>query len=274
MSQKTKILLSGITSFSGCYIAAELIKSGYKVYAPLLKAADQYTGLKAQRLKLASGAELIAPCDIGTVRFIELINEIKPQVFINHGGYVQNYRSLDFDFLKHLETNLKHIKVLTSALQANGCKLFIHSGSAFEPGEECSQYGVSPYGVAKKMVWDMTCFWCLQNKLPVVKLVIPNPYGHLENDDRLLPVFAKLIKEGKPIKLSEPAVVRNNIKGEDLAKHYLQAVQLISKNLPVGFVSIVKPVGHLETQHQFVLRALGEEPYAINIDKINSLLSC
>jgi nucleoside-diphosphate-sugar epimerase len=267
-----KILLTGLTSFSGCHIAKELLNNGYSVFAPLLKKANEYSGLKEERLKLSLGAQTIAPCDIQSLDFINILSDIKPQIFINHGGFIENYRSIDFDYLKHLETNLKHIKILVQTLKENGCKVFIHSGSAFEPGEEYSQFGISPYGVAKKMVWDMTVFWCVHFQLPIVKVVIPNPYGFLENDDRLLPIFAKKIKAGESVQLSGAEQIRNNIRAEHLAKYYLQASQLADKELSTNFVEIIKPIGHIETQKDFVLRALQEEPYKLNLQTIQNSL--
>ena len=189
MSQK--VLLTGLTSFSGYCIAQTLNKANYVLITPLM--ASSYTGLKAERIKNAGETQIIQPIDICSEEFIQKTAELKPNIFINHAAYIENYRSADFDVLKHLETNLKYIKPLIFSLKQNNCQLFIHSGSAFEPAEGYSDYGLSPYGVAKKMVWDLTLFWCTQFKLPVVKVIIPNPYGYLENEDRLLPVFYRKI---------------------------------------------------------------------------------
>jgi len=276
-------LLTGATSFTGAYIAKLLLENAFEVYAPLRLKADEYKGLKAERLSLLPEAKIIAPCDISSEALIAEINKLKPTIFINHGGHIENYRSEDFDFLKHLEVNLKHVKALIKSLKQNGCKLFIHSGSAFEPGGSpsgrgilegsYSLYGISPYGVAKKMVWDMLAFWCNKEGLNAVKIIIPNPYGHLENEDRLLPIFAASIKSGKPVQLSNASDVRNNIRGEKLAEYYLEACNLALNETSPASISEVQPIGHIETQEQFVKRALQEQPYNLSLKDIESLLT-
>ncbi|MDX1919127.1 MAG: NAD-dependent epimerase/dehydratase family protein [Candidatus Caenarcaniphilales bacterium] len=269
------VLLTGLTSFTGAYIARALLDGGYKVVCPLRAKKESYDGIKKHRLELALKAKIIDSVDISSSQIVDLCVEIKPQVFINHGGYIENYRSDDFNVLKHLETNLQQVQPLIKTLKENGCKLFIHSGSAFEPGEEYSKYGLVPYGVAKKMVWDLTLFWCHKYSLPAIKVVIPNPYGELENEDRLLPVFSKKIKKGEEVQLREAEVVRNNIKAKDLAQYYLDAVQtpISSNDASGGFFSLeMKPLGFRETQKQFVFRALAEEPYSLDIREINRLV--
>lgn len=279
--QKIKCLLTGATSFSGAYIAEALIKNGLSVYMPLRLNKENYQGIKAQRLRLIEDAslsnsqsvtEFIDNCDISSEELVEQIDKIQPQIFINHGGYIENYRSPDFDFLKHLETNLRHIQLLIRQLKDNDCKLFIHSGSAFEPGGEYSKFGISPYGVAKKMVWDMLVFWCQQIGLPCTKIVIPNPYGSLENEDRLLPVFASLIKSGQSITLKGSADIRNNIRIEKLAEYYAEACLRDPNESPDCFVEEIKPVGNIESQLDFVKRALQEKPYGIDLAKIENSL--
>lgn len=264
MSKKETVLLTGATSFSGCHIANKLSQD-FDLVLPLL--GSEYSGIKQQRLDLINGnAEYIYNCDISSDEFVQLVQDKKPDVFINHGGYITGYRTDDFDFLKHLETNLKNIKNIIKSLKENNCKLFIHSGSAFEPLEGLTQYGFAPYGVAKKMVWDMILFWCNKYNLPVCKIVIPNPYGYLENEDRLLPIFHNKITNGEQVKLVSASTIRNNIRGEELAEYYYQAsIQIKPAN-----IQIIHPQGYTETQEYFVKRALQEHPYNLSLDTIES----
>jgi nucleoside-diphosphate-sugar epimerase len=116
------------------------------------------------------------------------------------------------------------------------------------------------------MVWDLTLFWCHKYSLSAVKIVVPNPYGELENEDRLLPVFAKKIMNGESLVLNDPKAVRNNIRVSELAKFYLKAIQDFKEE---GFsFEEIKPHGYIETQKDFVERALQERPYNLSLDEI------
>ncbi len=271
-----KVLLTGLTSFTGTHIAKVFLEynnsTEFEVYAPIRYSKQAYNGLKAQRLNLVKNIHLIENQDISQHSFIDLVQEIKPDIFINHAGYIDNYRSDDFDFLKHLEINLKNIKVLTQTLKHNQCKLIIHTGSAFEPDGDYSKYGVSPYGVAKKMVWDMLVFWCQKHKIPAAKIIIPNPYGLLENQDRLLAVFHQKLAKQENIDLYSSGDIRNNIKAENLADYYLKTALLAGGELPENYVLELKPTGHIETQLNFILRALQEPEYGYSLDYIKKFL--
>ncbi len=271
-----KVLLTGLTSFTGAYIGKALLEynnvNKFEVYAPIRSSKEAYTGLKLERLNLVKNIHLIPNQDISQNSFIDLVKEIKPDIFINHAGYIDNYRSEDFDFLKHLEINLKNIKHLIQALKDNKCKLIIHSGSAFEPNGDYSKYGVSPYGVAKKMVWDMLVFLCQKYKIPTSKIIIPNPYGLLENQDRLLAVFNQKLKREENIDLYNSAEIRNNIKAQDLADYYLKAALLALGQLDENYVLELKAIGHIETQLNFVLRSLQEPEYGFDLNYIKRFL--
>lgn len=267
------VLLTGLTSFTGAHIAQALLESGLEVFCPLKSEEKSYSGIKKERLELAPKAKLFNKVDIASHQIVDLCEELKPKIFINHAGYIENYRSDDFNVIKHLETNLLQIKELVKTLKENNCRLFIHSGSSFEPGEEYSKYGLSPYGVAKKMVWELTLFWCHKYSLPIVKVVVPNPYGSLENEDRLLPIFSKAIKNGEAVQLREAEVVRNNIRAEVLAKSYLDAVKIAETSANDFFTLEIKPIGFRETQRDFVLRALQEPPYNLALEQIQFCLS-
>ena len=222
-----QVLLTGLTSFTGVHIALALLQNGYKVDAPLRLAKLDYAGLKEARLNLLEGQNhlnLIDNLDLASAEFPDAVARMRPAVFINHGGFIHNYRSLNFDVIKHLETNLQYIQFLVERLKECGCELFIYTGSAFEPGE-FAPYGVSPYGVAKQMVWSLIAYWCYFYRLPLIKIIIPNPYGLLENEDRLLPTFKRHIEAGRPVKLQNSGQVGNNILVSDLATYYVQAVQ-------------------------------------------------
>jgi UDP-glucose 4-epimerase len=272
-----KVLLTGLTSFTGAYIALDLQDDGFQTVCPLKGFMNEYSPIKRERIQLAKNVKkpalkLEENVDLNSPKFIELIEREKCHVFINHAAFIDNYRSLEFDVLKHLQTNLQNIQKVISTLKDNGCNLFIHSGSAFEPNGQYSAYGLSPYGVAKKMVWDLTLFWCSHYGLPIIKVVIPNPYGHLENPDRLLPVFSSKLKQGQSVTLHNSGDVRNNILASNLAKYYLDAAKLCPDELQSFFTTQIVPIGHQETQKDFVLRALQEEPYNLPADILNSLI--
>ena len=271
------IMLTGVTSFTGCHIAKLLLNTtNYKIFCLLTNKEQDYTGIKKQRLEFVKHNNIIflEKLELNSPDLINKIQELKPSVFINHGAYTKNYRNLDFEVLEHLKNNIFNIKLILESLKNNNCKLFIHSGSSFEPDTSYARYGISPYGVAKKMVWDLIAFHCNRLELNSLKIYIPNPYGYLENEDRLLPVLNKTIRNKQVFTLRDSSLVRNNIKVENLAQYYLQAVKLAENNnfKTEELISEISPVGYLETQIDFLKRASQEEPYCLNTQELENFL--
>lgn len=272
MQTMQKVLLTGATSFTGAYIARALLDQGFSVLAPLQSSLSDYTDLKRERLDLIPEAIFSESTDLNSSKFLSCIEENKPDIFINHAFDTYNYRSPDYDVHSALKNSTGNISQIIKTLKDNNCKLFIHSGSSFEPGGY-SQYGVSPYGVAKKMAWDLIAFYCQMTSLPCLKIYIPNPYGYLENTDRLLPILKQKIEAKETFILSSPYTIRNNIKVESLSGYYVQAAQITYHNqLIQPTITEIHPVGYLEQQIDFVYRATQEYPYQIAKDILKQYL--
>ncbi|MBS1984441.1 MAG: hypothetical protein JST16_09720, partial [Bdellovibrionales bacterium] len=60
----------------------------------------------------------------------------------------------------------------------------------------------------------------------VSKVIIPNPIGPLENEDRLVPFFVKTWRAGGTPSLRTPQLVRDNIPAQWLAKFYVDEVKI------------------------------------------------
>jgi hypothetical protein len=80
---------------------------------------------------------------------------------------------------------------------------------------------VNPYGVAKALVWQPLRYFALNAGLGVSKIVIANPVGPLENDDRMVPFFVRTWKSGSVPSLRTPQLVRDNVPAPWLARFYV-----------------------------------------------------
>lgn len=269
------ILITGITSFTGLYIANIISKSKqYNVQALLQHNYQDYTGIKKERLELShNNIQFIEQCSLASDKLISQIELIQPSVFINHAFNTLNYRSPDYNIMSNLSDCGSNIASIIKALKNNNCKLLIHTGSIFEPKSSRDYNKTTPYGLSKKLAWNLIEYYCQVWQLPCVKLNIPNPYGYLENTDRLLPVLYKQIQNNQEFTLYNAQYIQNNIQVENLAEYYLQAVNLGQNTLPEDFVYEINPVGHIETQKSFIYRATQSEPYLLKEDKLTKYMN-
>ena len=103
---KTKILFTGGSSFTGLWFVKFLNKGGYDVYSTLTKKnIDCYEGIRKDRvLKLKNYSKLFFDCEFGNKKFISILDK-KWDVLCHHGAEVSNYKSLDFDIVNAISKN-------------------------------------------------------------------------------------------------------------------------------------------------------------------------
>ncbi|MBS1986158.1 MAG: NAD(P)-dependent oxidoreductase, partial [Bdellovibrionales bacterium] len=184
-----RVLLTGATSFTGAHIARALVDAGHEVTASLTGRLVNYSDLLVQRRReLAKVSDWVEEAPFGSPNLLAALQKKKFDVFINHGADIRGYRKADFDYLASVRTGLQGARETMDALAASGCRLFLHSGSIFEPGEGEWDAGrmaasdfkrapadaISIYGVSKSMVWEPLRFFAHRAGLNVSKVIIPN----------------------------------------------------------------------------------------------------
>ncbi len=225
------ILLTGATSFTGCYIARALADAGFSVHATLTgrRGDREAEALIKKRLEWARVSEWTEEAPFGSDNFLATLKKKSFRFFVNHGASIKGYRSPDFDYLGCLKSSTHNIEKVVELLKQAGVERVLHSGSIFESDEGQDPFGallsapaVSIYGVTKKLTWEVLRFYCERAELPLSKVIIPNPIGPFENVDRMFPFFAKLWLEGKVPEFRSPDLMRDNIPASWLAHFYVR----------------------------------------------------
>lgn len=253
-----KVLLTGATSFTGAHIARALVDAGFEVAGTLTKRMPEYSDpLVQQRRGYGRVIEWIESAPIGSPRFLEAVKTVRPDVFINHGADIRNYRSPDFNYLASVSSSLLGAREVCDALAAAGCRRFIHSGSVFEPDEGEAAFATKPaaeaisiYGVSKAMVWEPYRFFAAKAGLPVTKIVIADPIGPLENADRLVPAFVAAWKSGKVPRLTTPTLLRDRVPAPWLARVYAEEARRDAPDKPA--VRARRPSAYALTNEAFL----------------------
>jgi UDP-glucose 4-epimerase len=254
------VLMTGATSFTGCHIARALHDSGFEVVGLRAQPADaEISPLVRQRIQYSLVTEWVDGAPFGSAPFLAALRERRPAVFVNHGASIVGYRSPDFDFLASAGVGLRGVRETAETLVKVGCGRVLHSGSIFEPDE--GEAGVrpmpaaeamSPYGLAKGFVWQGLRYFMRRAGLPLTKIVIANPVGPLENEDRLIPVFLRTWKAGGTPTLRAPALVRDNIPAPWLAGVYAEEAKLPRPPGAGGGIRIRRPSGYVMSNEEFL----------------------
>jgi nucleoside-diphosphate-sugar epimerase len=260
---KSKILMSGITSFTGAHIARALRNADHKVLGTLTQQSSVYENnpLLSKRMSFSRVTNWATNFAVASADSLKQIEEFKPQIWLGHGAPIKGYRSPDFDFLSSLDQTISGLKDALAVFKSYGGELYVHSGTVFEadegvgetPGLSGVSEAVSAYGMSKNLVWNAIRFFCAQIDLPVLKVVIPNPIGRYENEDRLMPLFSAKWKKGEIPEMRAAHLVRDQLPVEWLAQVYLKAIESFKGSGEKSFsVKIKRPSGFVMTNHKFI----------------------
>jgi nucleoside-diphosphate-sugar epimerase len=211
-------LITGIDGFTGCYVAAEMIAAGYKVY-----------GLGKKSI---AGVE--ASYDVDMMNFeglSQVINDVRPTVvinlaavaFVNHGDVGEIY-----------SVNIVGCRNLLQALHENNIKpekvLLISSANVYGNSdigvldESISPSPQNDYAISKYSMELMAKLWL--DKLPIIIVRPFNYTGVGQNEKFLVPKIVSHFVQGKDtIELGNIDVYRDFSDVRFVAKTYVNLLQ-------------------------------------------------
>jgi nucleoside-diphosphate-sugar epimerase len=256
-----KLLLTGISSFTGSWFADALASAGHEVVAPLRGTLAGYDTARRQRLeRLGNRVRVVESAPFGSDAFLRLLAEPGPfDGLCHHGAEVANYRSPDFDVAAALQNNTAGLRGVLTTLRATNSRAFVVlTGSVFENDEgrgEEPLRAFSPYGLSKGLTWQAFRYYCGVVGVPLGKFVIPNPFGPWE-EPRFTAYLVRNWKEGKTPSIQTPDYVRDNIHVDLLALAY--AAFVVRRADGSEAVLRANPSGYVESQGAFARRFAAE----------------
>ena len=251
MSQKKRmprVAMTGITSFTGAWIAQTFVQKGWEVYGLCSQALSSYSGLSTKRLewlqKQSSQQNRIQiqyelPVETGALSTWVAQNSF--DIWIHHHHWMKDFRAPHYDLHKAAQIGLEPLPELLAALKKTGILGMIHSGSFFEPGEgkQKPEQKITPYAQSKADVWKQLEKEAGRLELPLSKILIPNPVGPLENADRLPSVMIEKARKKEKITLRAPHSQTDFLPIMNLAEHYCEVAEKLLENKP----AITRPSG-------------------------------
>lgn len=221
--------LAGAASFTGMAILERLHARGWKPIGLTSASLNEATGLKKWRLERlkSKGIDVVSGIRAEDGSMAQWVRNHRPKYWIHHFHHMEAFRSPEYDVKKSLEVGLDPLELLVRQLAEGGCRGVIHSGSYFEPGEGSQSISakVTPYAETKRQIWLTLKELVDRSRIPLAKVVIPNPIGAGENLDRLIPLMIKKAVAGGELELKTPHGTADNLPVTLLAEVYEMAIQ-------------------------------------------------
>lgn len=232
----TKILITGATGFIGSHLTCHFVDHRHLVHALIRPAADTW------RLKGYLNKIRHYPVDLRQSQALsQLIHKLQPQVII-HAAAAGIYRNRHANSATMIDTNLKGTINLIEASQNLDYQAFIHTGSSVESAPR------DIYSVTKLAATQFAQITARRSHKPIVVLRLFSPYGPLDDPRRLIPYAIGQANKNRPLKLANPAAVRDYIYSDDVIAAYVAAVKFAAKfsgeifNIGSGHQTSVKQV--------------------------------
>ena len=233
-----KILFTGSSSFTGYHFINELANNGHEIIVTFSKNKNFY--LKQKNNRSIRVKKLIKRFDCqfnlsfsksSSIKFIRNLSKI--DIFCHHFADTKNYKLNDYDIYSALKNNTKNISNCIQLLKDKGLKHYIYTGSYFEPKEEFTRdySSFSLYGVTKSLTGQIIRHYCYKNNVSYKKFVIPNPFGELEDENRILSIVADQWVKKKVFTIKHPEYLRDNVPIIILSKCYSYFV--LKKNIKI-----------------------------------------
>lgn len=226
MNKKTAII-TGVSSFVGCHLA-RAFSADYDVIAVTSRGREAYEGVRAARLDFVADAVTFATCDLTDENALaNLIKTHKPDVWVQHAGYADNYASRDYDLEKSLALNVVALEPLYRQLANSDCRVIVtgscmeYASSAIANVESEACWPEMPYGVSKLAETVEASRLAQQYGVQtrVARLYIP--VGPYDAPGKLMDFVINQLAQGKAADLSPCEQQRDFLGVDDLTCAYV-----------------------------------------------------
>ena len=217
-----KILMTGVTCFSGYWFARQLILDGNELICFRAKSNKDSIDLNVWLEKLNT-EEL--PFRVQTVdsKFLDRENI---DLLLLHGSSMRNRRSRNFD----VDSAVKETVVISEFIQQHfNVKCVVHTGTFSERDEgvgESPRIAFNPYSESKSRIYEAHCD--LFSDQPLLKYVMPNPFGIFQKDNMFSYLESKWRENLQP-SIANPYYIRDYVPIDLLSQNYANVVCKFAK---------------------------------------------
>ncbi len=217
------VVISAASSFTGMWLAKTFVGAGSRVFALFAREnANAYEGtIQAMRLHLLeeAGVNLVFDVPAESGAMAAWIHRHRFDLFIHHHHHMLDYRVAIYDLARSRKVALEPLPELIAALEHSGVPAVIYSSTYFEN----LSLAESPYGFSKGEVWKALVPLCVSRGIALGKVIIGNPIGAWENEDRLIPSLVRASRERAIFALRAPAAKNWAVPVSVLCTNYLKA---------------------------------------------------
>lgn len=222
-----RVLITGVSSFGGCHLAMGYKAMGLEVVGTT-GPSWQVEGIRAERLDALRQRDIrLVSVDMRDGEAIRhCVEEIVPDVWVQHAGYTKAYASPDYDMETGFLINVKPLKAIYAAMgEARGKVILTGTVAEYsdsdDPHEEADVCAPSmPYGLSKLTATMYARQLASRHAVPTRVARLFLPFGPLDAPEKMLSSTIRALKEGRTIELSPCSQRRDILYVDDMVALY------------------------------------------------------
>ena len=220
------IIFTGGSSFTGYHFIKQLNQNKIKaivLFSFSRKDVNKFNKNKIKRINyVIKNNTCFFECIYGSKKFLNILNKFDQiDIFCHHFAYTKDYNNNNFKFAESIKVNTNNIDKVISILKQKKLKKLIYSGSYFEPNYYKKFNGnLNLYGLSKYLTSRILEIICKKNLINFSKFIISNPFGELEDENRLTTLIANSWKKNEVFNMRSPYYIRDYIPVSVLRKLY------------------------------------------------------
>lgn len=240
-----RVLLTGVSSFTGSWFARALAARGFTVTAGHRRSIEAYPRLQRRRLAGLEGRiRLVRLPGLASPEATALVESERFDLLCLHGAEVGDHRSPAFDVGGALARTTAGLGLLLDRFAASAGRAVLVTGSIFEADEGSGPAPLrafNPYGLAKTLIWQTIRFEVERRGLIVGKFVIAHPVGPFDKPGLVSELLGAWCR-GEPARIRRPQLVRDFVAVDALATAYAEtARRLVAEGRPLRLVPSLWP---------------------------------
>jgi hypothetical protein len=220
-----KYILTAPSSFTGYWIIKKLLEKfpaeDITCIGSSLK--ESYTDLYKTRISEIRENRANVLHINNTREILKCVESIKPKYFHFHSAYTKNYQSETFDLVEAIKCNNLYLEETYKILSEIKC-ISILTGSYFQKYDYRNLGSSIRYAISKNLNEKAHDSLSEKYGVKLLKLVIPNPYGPLENKKLNNYVF-ECLRLKKEVVLKFPKAEGINVLGAEVGDDLLKIIQ-------------------------------------------------
>jgi len=214
---KKRVLITGITGFTGMHLAKELLNEGYEVHG-IIREASQTEMLR----KFVADRTVLHIYNDDQDNMMDIVGEVQPMIVYHLAASVLVKHSFS-DLTNLINSNIAFGMKLVEAMVKNDIRFLVNTSTTWTHYQDKEYNPVCLYAATKKAFEDILVYYQEAYGLHVVTLELFDSYGKHDNRKKVFNLLRDAIKKKIRLQMTNGEQKMNIIYIDDLVKALIMA---------------------------------------------------